>query len=76
MIKRPQNQRKNMELYVIPSALASLKELKAAGAKSAIGNEEMADRVRRNGSYVVNTDGRIGTICVYSMAASLRSHLR
>jgi len=71
-----------MDLYVIrrPSAWANLEELKAAGAKSAkIGNEEMSDRVRWIRSYVVNeTDGRIGTFCIYEArdGESIREHAR
>ena len=69
-----------MELYVIrrPSAWADLKELEAAGAKSAkIGNEQMSDRVRWIRSYVVNEpDGRIGTFCIYEArdGESIREH--
>jgi hypothetical protein len=72
----------NMNLYVIrrPSAWASLKELEAAGAKSArIGNEEMSDRVRWIRSYAVNEpDGRIGTFCIYEArdTASIQEHAR
>ena len=72
----------NMDLYVIrrPSAWANLKELEAAGAKSArIGNEEMSDRVRWIRSYVVNEpDGRIGTFCIYEARdpESIREHAR
>lgn len=71
-----------MELYVIrrPSAWASLKELEAAGAKSAkIGNEEMPERVRWIRSYVVHEpDGRIGTFCIYQARDedSIREHAR
>ena len=71
-----------MQLYVIrrPGAWADLKELQAAGAKSArIGNEEMPDRVRWIRSYVVTEpDGRIGTFCVYeaSSGAAIREHAR
>ncbi|MGZ5917246.1 MAG: nickel-binding protein [Methyloceanibacter sp.] len=58
-----------MDLYVIrrPSAWANVQELEAAGAKSArIGNDEMPNRVRWIRSYVVKeSDGRIGTVCVY-----------
>ena len=58
-----------MELYAIrrPSAWADVKELQAAGAKSArIGDDEMSNRIRWIRSYVVQeTDGRIGTICIY-----------
>jgi hypothetical protein len=71
-----------MELYVIrrPSAWANLKELEAAGAKSArIGNEQMSDRVRWIRSYVVNeADGRIGTFCIYEArdGESIREHAK
>ncbi len=71
-----------MELYVIrrPSAWASLKELEAAGAKSArVGNEEMPDQVRWIRSYVVHEpDGRIGTFCIYQArdGDSIREHAR
>jgi hypothetical protein len=71
-----------MDLYVIrrPSAWANLKELEAAGVKSArIGNEEMPDRVRWIRSYVVQEpDGRIGTFCIYeaSDGESIREHAR
>src|SRR6185436_4962521 len=69
-----------MDLYVIrrPSAWANMKELEAAGAKSAqIGNDEMADRVRWIRSYVVTeADGRIGTVCIYQArdVDSIREH--
>lgn len=71
-----------MQLYVIrrPSAWANLAELEAAGAKSAkIGDEEMSDKVRWIRSYVVNeSDGRIGTFCVYEAkdGAAIREHAR
>jgi len=71
-----------MELYVIrrPSAWASMKELEAAGAKSArIGNEQMSDRVRWIRSYMVHeADGRIGTFCIYEArdGESIRDHAR
>ena len=71
-----------MELYVIrrPSAWASMKEIEAAGAKSArIGNEQMSDRVRWIRSYVVHeADGRIGTFCIYEArdGESIRDHAR
>lgn len=71
-----------MQLYVIrrPSAWADLKELEVAGAKSArIGNDEMSDRVRWIRSYVVReTDGRIGTVCIYLArdVDSIREHAR
>jgi len=71
-----------MKLYVIrrPSAWANLKELEAAGAKSAkVGNEQMADRVRWIRSYVVEEpDGRLGTVCLYEAKdpESIREHAR
>jgi len=71
-----------MDLYVIrrPTAWASLEDLKAAGARSAkVGNEEMADRVRWIRSYVVKeSDGSIGTICVYQARdpEAIREHAR
>lgn len=71
-----------MDLYVIrrPSAWANLDELQIAGAKSAqIGNDEMSDRVRWIRSYVVHeSDGRIGTFCVYEArdGESIREHAR
>jgi Protein of unknown function (DUF4242) len=71
-----------MDLYVIrrPGAWANLKELEAAGAKSAkVGNEEMPDRVRWIRSYVVEEpDGRIGTFCIYQAQdpESIREHAR
>jgi Protein of unknown function (DUF4242) len=71
-----------MDLYVIrrPGAWANLKELEAAGAKSAkVGNEEMPDCVRWIRSYVVEeSDGRIGTFCIYQAQdpESIREHAR
>jgi len=71
-----------MKLYAIrrPTAWAGSEELEAAAAKSAaIGNDEMADRVRWIRSYVVEElDGRLGTICIYQAAdpESLREHAR
>lgn len=71
-----------MQLYVIrrPSAWANLKELEAAGAKSArIGNEEMPDKLRWIRSYVVHEpDGRIGTFCIYEAVdgEAIREHAR
>ena len=71
-----------MDLYVIrrPSAWANLKELEAAGAKSArVGNDEMPDRVRWIRSYVVHEkDGRVGTVCIYLARdeVSIREHAR
>src|SRR5262245_6014707 len=78
----PRLRRTTMDLYVIrrPSAWANLKELEAAGAKSArIGNDEMSDRVRWIRSYVVHEpDGRIGTFCIYQARdpESIREHAR
>src|SRR5262249_62246328 len=83
LVKPPESQgEQQMDLYVIrrPSAWANLKELEAAGAKSArIGNDEMSDRVRWIRSYVVHEpDGRIGTFCIYQArdGESIREHAR
>ena len=70
-----------MEMYVIrrPSAWADMKELEAAGAKSAMIGDEMPDRVRWIRSYVVHeADGRIGTFCIYEArdGDSIREHAR
>jgi predicted lipoprotein len=71
-----------MDMYVIrrPGAWADVKELQAAGAKSAkVGNEEMSDRVRWIRSYVVQeADGRLGTVCIYQARdpESLREHAK
>jgi hypothetical protein len=71
-----------MDLYVIrrPAAWANATELEAAAAKSAkIGDEEMSDRVRWIRSYVVEeTDGRIGTVCIYEARdrESIREHAK
>jgi len=71
-----------MNLYIIrrAAAWADIEELEAAGAKSAkIGDEEMADRVRWIRSYVVEeTDGRIGTVCIYEARdrESIRDHAK
>ncbi len=71
-----------MDMYVIrsPGAWADVKELQAAGAKSAkVGNEEMSDRVRWIRSYVVKeADGRLGTVCIYQARdpESLREHAK
>ena len=71
-----------MDLYFIrrPGAWANLKDLQAAGAKSAkIGNEEMSDRVRWIRSYVVKeSDGRLGSFCIYEAkdAESIREHAK
>ncbi|HEX2560759.1 nickel-binding protein [Phenylobacterium sp.] len=69
-----------MELFAIRrrSAWADAAELESTAAKSArIGDQEMSDQVRWIRSYVVaETDGRLGTICIYQArdAASLREH--
>jgi len=69
-----------MKLFAIRrrSAWADTKELEAIAPKSAkIGDEEMSDRIRWIRSYVVNeSDGRIGTVCIYQAAdeAAIRDH--
>ena len=71
-----------MELYAIrrPNAWASLKDLEAAGARSAtIGDEQMSDRVRWIRSYVLREpDGSLGTLCIYEARDpdSIREHAR
>ncbi len=50
-----------------------------AGISARVGNEEMPDRVRWIRSYVVReTDGRLGTVCVYQAKdeESIREHAR
>src|SRR5262249_26976121 len=63
-----------------PSAWANVKELEAAGAKSAkVGNDEMSGRVRWIRSYVIKEpDGRLGTVCIYQARdpESIREHAR
>jgi thiamine biosynthesis protein ThiC len=71
-----------MQLYAIRrrSAFADVPDLELAAERSAkVGNEEMPDRVRWIRSYVVEeTDGRIGTVCIYQAVdvESIREHAR
>jgi hypothetical protein len=71
-----------METYVIMrrSAWADAPELQAAAAESTrVGNEEMPDDVRWIRSYVIQeTDGRLGTACIYQATseAAAREHAR
>ncbi len=69
-----------MDTYVIlrRSAWADKPELQAAAAESTrVGNEEMPDDVRWIRSYVLQeSDGRLGTACVYQATSeqAIREH--
>ena len=69
-----------MELYVIrrPSGWRTSEELQAAAARSKqFGDEEMPQDVRWIRSYVVHeTDGGLGTFCIYlaSSPEKIREH--
>ena len=69
-----------MQTFVIlrRSAWADPPELEAAAARSTqVGDEEMSDDIRWIRSYVVNeSDGRLGTACIYqaSSEAAIREH--
>lgn len=71
-----------MDTYVIRrrSAWANAEELQAAAGRSTqVGNEEMSDQVRWIRSYVVQeTDGRLGTVCIYQATGeeAIREHAR
>ena len=70
-----------MDLYVIRrrGAWANLKEVRAASVMSRRVGEEMSDQVRWIRSYVVNeSDGRIGSVCIYEARdeESLHEHGR
>ena len=53
-------------------------ELQEAAARSThVGNNEMSDRVRWIRSYIVNeTDGRLGSVCIYQAIneSAIREH--
>jgi hypothetical protein len=69
-----------MELYVIrrPSGWDTGKELEAAAARSSqVGDEEMSSDIRWIRSYVVQeTDGTLGTFCIYQSSSEekIREH--
>ena len=71
-----------MKTYVITRAngWGSKKELEAAAAiSSAVGNEQMPDRVRWIRSYVTRHEGgRLGTVCIYQATNpdAVREHAR
>lgn len=71
-----------MNTYVIlrRSGWADGPELeKAAGVSSRVGLEEMADDIRWIRSYVVEeSDGRLGTVCIYQGTdeEAVREHAR
>ena len=61
-----------------PGVGRSLEELQAAAGRSKrVGDEEMPDDIRWIGSYVVHeSDGRIGTFCIYQASSpdKIREH--
>ena len=67
-------------MYVIrrPSGWRSPEDLQAAAARSSqVGDEEMSDDIRWIRSYVVHeTDGGLGTFCVYQASSpeKIREH--
>ena len=69
-----------MNLYVIrrPSGWRTPEELEAAAARSGQGgDEEMSDDIRWIRSYVVKeTDGGLGTFCIYQASSpeKIREH--
>jgi uncharacterized protein DUF4242 len=77
---RADYQEVEMELYVIrrPSGWDTGKELEAAAARSSqVGDEEMSSDIRWIRSYVVQeTDGTLGTFCIYQASSEekIREH--
>src|SRR5947208_1225402 len=69
-----------MKLYAIrrPSGWRSPDELEASAARSKeVGDEEMSDDIRWIRSYVVHeSDGGLGTICIYQASSpeKIREH--
>ena len=69
-----------MKLYAIrrPSGWSSATELQAAAVRSKhVGDEEMSDDIRWIRSYVVQeTDGTLGSICIYQASSpeKIREH--
>jgi hypothetical protein len=69
-----------MNTYVIrrPSGWRSPEDLQAAAARSRqVGDEEMSDDIRWIRSYVVHeTDGGLGTVCIYQASSpeKIREH--
>jgi hypothetical protein len=69
-----------MKLYAIrrPSGWGSPEELQAAAARSSqVGDEEMSADIRWIRSYVVHeSDGGLGTICIYEASSpeKIREH--
>jgi hypothetical protein len=69
-----------MNQYVIrrPSGWRTLEELQAAAARSKqVGDEEMSTDIRWIRSYVVHeTDGGLGTVCIYQASSpeKIREH--
>ena len=67
-----------MQLYVIrrPSGWSSPAELEeAAGRSKHVGDEEMSSDIRWIRSYVVHeTDGSLGTFCIYQATSPEKIH--
>ena len=69
-----------MQLYAIrrPSGWASAADLEvAAGRSKAVGDDEMSSDIRWIRSYVVReSDGTLGTICIYEASSpeKIREH--
>ena len=69
-----------MQLYVIrrPSGWGTAEELRFAGARSAeVGDNEMSDDIRWIRSYILaESDGSLGTVCVYQASSpeKIREH--
>ncbi|MCU1348199.1 MAG: hypothetical protein JWO56_1229 [Acidobacteria bacterium] len=69
-----------MDTYVIlrRGGWASGAELEEAAARSSqVGDEEMSDDIRWIRSYVLaETDGRVGTVCIYQASSeeAIRDH--
>jgi len=69
-----------MNLYVIrrPLVATNADELQAAAARSKqVGDNEMSDDIRWIRSYVVHeTDGGLGTVCIYQASSpeKIREH--
>ncbi len=67
-----------MKMYVIrrPSGWRSPEELQAGAARSKqVGDEEMSDDIRWIRSYVVHeSDGGLGTFCIYQASSPEKIH--
>jgi hypothetical protein len=80
-LKQPSKKREKLvDTYVIlrRGGWASGAELEEAAARSSqVGDEEMSDDIRWIRSYVLaETDGRVGTVCIYQASSeeAIRDH--